>query len=125
LFLVTIQPTLEPQAEYLLETESMLIAFSSKSGNSKIEGAIVTKPQGAFYIIVELPIEDGEDFAIWMLNEFRLDNETTMVAPAAGFYATPGLGKNQIRIAYILNSDDLKKAISIIDAGLKEYKKTH
>ena len=98
------------------------IAFNELS---KIENTTVTMPQGAFYMIVELPIESADDFAIWLLKDFRLNNETVMVAPAAGFYATPGLGKNQIRIAYILKSDDLKKAINIIAEGLKEYKKTH
>ena len=98
------------------------IAFNELS---KIENATVTMPQGAFYMIVELPLENADDFAIWLLKDFRLNNETVMVAPAAGFYATPGLGKNQIRIAYILKSDDLKKAINIIAEGLKEYKKTH
>ena len=98
------------------------IAFNELS---KIENATVTMPQGAFYMIVELPIKSADDFAIWLLKDFRLNNETVMVAPAAGFYATPGLGKNQIRIAYILKSDDLKKAINIVAEGLKEYKKNH
>jgi len=69
----------------------------------QIEGVVCVKPQGAFYIIVKLPIEDAEDFAIWMLEEFSENNETVMFAPAEGFYATPGLGRNEVRLAYILN----------------------
>ena len=88
----------------------------------KIEDVICIKPKGAFYIIAKLPINDSEHFAKWMLKEFSYENETVMFAPAEGFYATPGLGKNEIRIAYILNENDLKKAMRIFRKGLKEYK---
>lgn len=87
----------------------------------KIDGIKVAKPQGAFYCIVELPITDADDFAQWLLEDFRVDNETVMVAPAGGFYATPGLGKNQIRIAYVLDQDSLKRAVKIIGEALKSY----
>lgn len=89
----------------------------------KIEGIICEKPQGAFYIIAKLPIEDAEDFVIWMLSRFSMENETVMFAPAAGFYATPGLGKNEIRIAYVLNETALRKAMQIFRAGLEKYLK--
>lgn len=92
---------------------------------SKIPDATVSMPKGAFYMIVGLPVDDADDFAKWLLSDYNLNNETTMVAPVSGFYATPGLGKNQVRIAYILNSDDLKKAINILKLGLEEYKRTH
>ena len=88
----------------------------------KIEGLICVKPRGAFYIIAKLPIEDAEDFTIWLLNSYNIDNETVMVSPAEGFYATPGLGKNELRIAYILKEEDLKKAMNIFVKGLKEYR---
>ncbi|WP_027077728.1 pyridoxal phosphate-dependent aminotransferase [Maribacter antarcticus] len=87
----------------------------------KIEGIEVAKPQGAFYCIVELPITDADDFAQWLLEDFRVDNETVMVAPASGFYATPGLGKNQIRIAYVLDQTSLKRAVHILGEALKSY----
>lgn len=86
-----------------------------------IEGVVCKKPEGAFYIIVKLPIEDAEDFVIWLLKDFRMDGETVMAAPCEGFYATPGLGRDELRIAYILNKDDLTKAMKIFKAGLKEY----
>ncbi len=87
----------------------------------KIKGVKVARPNGAFYCIVELPIKDADDFAQWLLEDFRVNNETVMVAPAGGFYATPGLGKNQIRIAYVLDQDSLKRAVGILNEALKSY----
>ena len=89
----------------------------------KIDGIICIKPRGAFYIIAKLPIENAEDFIIWLLEHYHVNNETIMMAPAEGFYATPGLGRNELRIAYILNEDDLKKAMNIFVTGLEEYKR--
>jgi len=88
----------------------------------KIEGIKIAKPQGAFYCIAELPIEDADHFAQWLLEDFSLNNETVMVAPAAGFYATEGLGKKQIRIAYVLDKESLKRAVYILSEALKNYK---
>ena len=87
----------------------------------KIEGVKVAIPKGAFYCIVELPITDSDVFAQWLLEDFRLDNETIMVAPAAGFYSTEGLGKNQIRVAYVLNKEDLRTSVAILKAALTQY----
>ncbi|PIB26421.1 aspartate aminotransferase [Maribacter sp. 4U21] len=87
----------------------------------KLDGVKVAKPNGAFYCIAELPIEDADDFAQWLLEDFRVNNETVMVAPAAGFYATPGLGRNQIRIAYVLDQESLKRAVHILGEALKSY----
>jgi len=87
----------------------------------KIEGIKIARPQGAFYCIAELPIKDADHFAQWLLEDFRVENETVMVAPAAGFYATEGLGKNQIRIAYVLDQDSLKRAVKILGEALKSY----
>lgn len=87
----------------------------------KIDGLRIGKPQGAFYCIAELPVEDADHFAKWLLEDFRLNGETVMVAPAAGFYATEGLGKNQIRIAYVLDKESLKRAVNILKEALKSY----
>jgi len=87
----------------------------------KIEGVKVAKPKGAFYCIVELPVKDSDVFAQWLLEVFRLRNETIMVAPAAGFYSTDGLGKNQVRIAYVLNKEDLRTSVAILRAALIQY----
>ena len=89
----------------------------------KIEGLICVKPRGAFYIIAKLPIEDAEDFTIWLLNNYQINNETVMLSPAEGFYATPGLGRNEVRIAYILKEEDLKIAMNIFVKGLEEYRR--
>ena len=87
----------------------------------KINGLKVASPKGAFYCIVELPIKDANVFAQWILEDFDVNNETIMVAPAEGFYSTKGLGKNQIRIAYVLNEEDLKKSVMILKKALDKY----
>ncbi len=89
---------------------------------NKIEGVKVANPKGAFYCIAELPIKNSDVFAQWLLEEFDVDGETVMVAPAAGFYSSPGVGLNQIRIAYVLNKESLVKAVNVIKEALKVYK---
>lgn len=88
----------------------------------KIAGVKVAKPNGAFYCVVELPIKNADHFAQWLLEHFDVNGETVMVAPAAGFYSSPGVGLNQIRIAYVLKKDSLIKAVNIINQALKVYK---
>lgn len=88
---------------------------------AKIPGIVCKKPEGAFYIVAKLPIKDAEDFIIWLLNEYSVNNETVMAAPAEGFYATPGLGRNELRLAYILCKEDLQKAMNIFRSGLEAY----
>ncbi|GAA4281413.1 pyridoxal phosphate-dependent aminotransferase [Gaetbulibacter aestuarii] len=87
----------------------------------KIKGVKIAKPKGAFYCIVELPIANADHFAQWLLESFHLNGETVMIAPAAGFYSTPGLGLNQIRIAYVLNREKLKRAVYILKEALNQY----
>lgn len=89
----------------------------------KIPGVVCLKPSGAFYIMAKLPVKDIEDFARWMLTDFNLEGETTMIAPGPGFYATPGKGQNEARIAYVLNVDDLKKAMRALAKGIETYNK--
>lgn len=88
----------------------------------KIDGVKVAKPNGAFYCIAELPVKNADDFAQWLLQKFDINKETVMVAPAAGFYSTPGVGLNQIRIAYVLKKESLIKAVAILKEALKVYK---
>jgi aspartate aminotransferase len=90
-------------------------------GLKDIPGIVIHKPQGAFYIIVRLPIQDSEHFVQWMLTDFHHENETVMVAPAQGFYCSPGKGKDEVRIAYVLKEEDLKRAIVVFKEGLKKY----
>jgi aspartate aminotransferase len=87
----------------------------------KIEGVKVAKPKGAFYCIVELPVDNADDFAQWLLENFELNGETIMVAPAAGFYSTQGLGLNQVRIAYVLKKEDLIASVNVLKEALKQY----
>ncbi|TYB73915.1 pyridoxal phosphate-dependent aminotransferase [Bizionia gelidisalsuginis] len=87
-----------------------------------IDGVKVGTPKGAFYCIVELPIKNSDTFAQWLLEDFEIDKETVMVAPAGGFYSTPGVGTNQIRIAYVLNQESLVRAVYLLKEALKVYK---
>nr|WP_299035318.1 pyridoxal phosphate-dependent aminotransferase [uncultured Tenacibaculum sp.] len=87
----------------------------------KIDGVKVANPKGAFYCVAELPVKDTDDFAQWILEKFSDNNETVMVAPASGFYSTEGEGKNQVRIAYVLNKADLKRSVEILKIALEKY----
>jgi aspartate aminotransferase len=89
---------------------------------NKIEGVKVANPKGAFYCVAELPVKDSDHFAQWILEKFDNKNETVMVAPASGFYSTEGEGKNQVRIAYVLNKKDLIRSVEILALALKQYK---
>ena len=86
-----------------------------------IPGVVVEEPKGAFYMVVKLPVINAEEFIIWLLEEFDVDGETIMLAPAEGFYATKGLGKDEARIAYVLNTRDMERAMHILRLGLDAY----
>ena len=87
----------------------------------KMEGVYCQSPQGAFYAMAKLPVEDTDEFCKWLLTDFRFNNATIMLAPASGFYTTPGLGKNQVRLAYVLNEKDINIAMDCLEAALKIY----
>ena len=91
------------------------------NGLNAIPGVSCPKPQGAFYCIAQLPIKDSDHFCQWMLESFEHNGQTVMMAPASGFYATPGSGKNQVRLAYVLNTEDLKNAVECLKLGLTQY----
>ena len=90
-------------------------------GLNKIPGVFCPMPMGAFYTVSRLPVEDIDDFCRWCLEEFNYEGETVMVAPASGFYATKGLGKNEVRMAYVLKIEDLKRALLILEKALEAY----
>ncbi|MCH1485184.1 MAG: pyridoxal phosphate-dependent aminotransferase [Flavobacteriaceae bacterium] len=92
-------------------------------GLKDIPGVKVSEPKGAFYCVAELPVDDSENFAKWLLESYNLNKKTIMIAPAGGFYSTPNAGNNQVRIAYVLNENDLKDSIEILKIGLIEYSK--
>ncbi len=87
----------------------------------KIKGVKVAKPKGAFYCIAELPVDNADDFAQWLLEEFEFEGETVMIAPAAGFYSTPNVGLKEVRIAYVLKKDDLIRSVHILKEALDAY----
>jgi len=91
------------------------------NGLNKIPGVKCPMPKGAFYCIAELPVKNTEHFCQWILEEFSHNNQTVMMAPAAGFYSTEGLGLNQVRLAYVLNQEDLSSALECLKVGLQQY----
>jgi aspartate aminotransferase len=105
----------EVNREYTARRDYMVEALN------KIPGVYCPKPKGAFYTVVKLPVSDTDKFAQWLLEEFEYKNQTVMVAPASGFYSTPGSGKNEVRIAYVLKIEDLKNAILVLEEALKVY----
>ena len=88
---------------------------------NEIPGVYSPMPMGAFYSIVRLPIDDSDKFCQWILEDFEYQNETVMLAPASGFYSTKGVGKNEVRIAYVLNIEDLKHAVECLKVALQVY----
>lgn len=105
----------EVKAEYIARRDCAVEMLNA------MPGVFAPKPLGAFYTIAELPVDDAESFCRWMLTDFRVDGETTMTTPVASFYKTPDAGKRQVRIAYVLEVPELKKALSIFAEGLKAY----
>jgi aspartate aminotransferase len=92
------------------------------AGLTAVPGVFLRKPEGAFYFIARLPVRDSEDFTRWMLTDFERGGATVMLAPAQGFYATPGLGHNEVRIAYVLEQRHLEAAVEIVASGLQAYR---
>lgn len=88
---------------------------------NKIEGAFCPKPSGAFYVVAKLPIDDSDKFCQWLLEDFEYEKQTVMFAPATGFYSTPGRGMDEVRISYVLNVEDLKNSMKVLDEALKVY----
>ncbi|MCR9153662.1 MAG: pyridoxal phosphate-dependent aminotransferase [Croceimicrobium sp.] len=109
----------EVKAEYTRRRDILV------DGINQIEGVVCPKPSGSFYVIAQLPVDNAERFAQWLLSAFSHENKTLMIAPAEGFYATPGMGQNQIRLAYVLEEDKLKKCVELLQIALQQYPGTH
>ena len=103
------------KAEYVARRDAVV------EGINNIDGAFCPNPEGAFYVVAQLPIDDSDKFCQWMLEDFSFENQTVMFAPASGFYSTPGQGKDEVRISYVLNVDDLKMSVKVLDEALKVY----
>ncbi|MCB2208893.1 MAG: pyridoxal phosphate-dependent aminotransferase [Bacteroidetes bacterium] len=105
----------EVKKEYLARRNAIV------EGINNIEGAYCPNPAGAFYVVARLPIDDSDKFCQWLLEDFSFENQTVMFAPASGFYSTAGKGKDEVRISYVLNVDDLKQSVKVLDEALKVY----
>ena len=105
----------EVYQEYIERRNTVITALN------KIEGVFAPMPKGAFYSVIRLPIDDSDKFCQWLLEDFNYEGQTVMLAPATGFYATPGLGKNEARIAYVLKREDLVNAVKCLEEALKVY----
>lgn len=105
----------EVKKEYVARRDYVIEALN------KMEGVFCPKPSGAFYCIARLPIDNADKFCQWLLEEFNYNSQTVMLAPATGFYSTPGAGTNEVRIAYVLNKEDLKNAMTCLQEALKQY----
>lgn len=103
------------KAEYTARRNTIVTALNN------MEGVYCPNPGGAFYVMAQLPVDDSDKFCRWMLEEFSYENQTVMMAPATGFYSTPSAGKNQVRLAYVLNNTDLEKAMVCLAEALKVY----
>ena len=86
-----------------------------------MEGVFCPNPGGAFYAMAKLPIDDADTFCQWLLESFAHNKQTVMLAPATGFYSTPGLGKQEVRLAYVLNTDSINKAMDCLEVALQQY----
>lgn len=106
------------RAEYKKRRDTIYAALQ------KIDGVVCAEPKGAFYVMCKLPVENAEDFLIWLLTEFDDNGETVMYAPGGGFYATPGKGLNEVRLAYVLKQEDLERAMDLLAKGIAKYKET-
>jgi len=101
--------------EYTLRRDTLVKRLNG------MEGVFCPNPGGAFYVVAKFPIDDADQFCQWMLESFNHDGQTVMMAPATGFYSTEGSGKNEVRMAYVLNTEDLNKAMDCLDIALKQY----
>ncbi len=104
-----------PKAEYRLRRNTIVARLN------KIPGVFCPNPGGAFYAIAKLPIDDADKFCQWLLEDFSYDNQTLMLAPATGFYQTPGLGKQEVRLAYVLNVDAINAAMDCLEKALEQF----
>ena len=120
---IVAEASIDTPGEYMLATYNEYVErrkFLIDELN-KIPGCYTPIPMGAFYTVVKLPVDDADKFCQWCLRDFNLDSETIFMAPASGFYTTPGMGKDEVRMAYVLNKEDLARAMKILAAALKAY----
>jgi len=117
------EASLDTPASYFEEVHEEYIERRNflVEGLNKIQGVYTPMPKGAFYTVAKLPVDDSDKFCQWILSDFEYENQTVMMAPATGFYSTPGRGKNEVRIAYVLKKEDLAKALEVLEKALEAY----
>ena len=117
------EASLDTPKEYMLEVYNEYVERRKflVDGLNRIPGCYSPIPMGAFYTVARLPVDDADKFCAWCLNEFEYEGQTIMMAPASGFYTTPDLGKDQVRIAYVLKKADLAKALEVLAKALERY----
>lgn len=120
---IVAEASIDAPADYMLMTYNEYVERRKFliDGLNRIPGVYSPIPMGAFYTVVSLPVEDADDFCQWCLREFSYEGETVFMAPASGFYTTPGLGRNEVRMAYVLEKDDLARALVVLEQALKAY----
>ncbi|NOX84975.1 MAG: pyridoxal phosphate-dependent aminotransferase [Chlorobi bacterium] len=120
---VAAEAAVDTPDEYFVKVKKEYLARRNAvvEGINRIEGAFCPKPAGAFYVVARLPIDDSDKFCRWLLEDFDFEGQTVMLAPASGFYSTPGKGKDEVRISYVLKVDDLKASIRVLNEALKVY----
>lgn len=117
------EASIDTPREYMLETYNEYVERRKFLVDriNRIPGCYTPIPMGAFYTVVRLPVDDAEKFCIWCLTEFEYEGQTIFMAPASGFYATPGMGRDEVRMAYVLNREDLSKAMDVLERALDAY----
>ena len=120
---IAAESSLDASEEYARETYDEYVERRKCliDGLNRIPGVYSPIPMGAFYTVAKLPVDDADKFCAWCLEEFEYEGQTVMMAPASGFYTTPGLGKNEVRMAYVLKKEDLAKALTVLSKALEAY----
>ncbi len=120
---IVAEASIDATPEYMLETYNEYVERRNLLIDeiNKIPGCYSPIPMGAFYTVARLPVDDADQFCQWCLREFEYEGATVFMAPASGFYSTPGLGRDEVRIAYVLNKDDLKAAMTVLRKALESY----
>ena len=120
---IVAEASIDAPSDYMLMTYNEYVERRKFliDGLNKIPGCYSPIPMGAFYTVVSLPVDDADKFCEWCLRDFEYDGATVFMAPASGFYTTPGMGKNEVRMAYVLNKEDLSKALKVLAEALKAY----
>jgi aspartate aminotransferase len=120
---VAAEAAVDTPSEYFVKVKAEYLARRNTvvEGINRIEGAYCPNPEGAFYVVAKLPIDDSDHFCQWLLEDFNYEDQTVMFAPASGFYSTPGKGKDEVRISYVLNVEDLQHSVKVLEEALKVY----